>query len=179
MTQLNERMRLQPASASASAFSECFFIRSGSVSSPCRNRKEWKGLSAAPMSRCHWTRVFMTKATFPISGNVAERVPELQAVIAGVGLRELRELAVAPVELAGVDDDAADGGAVAADVLRRGERQDVGAVVDGPDEADADGVVDDERDAGLVGDGRELLEVGHVELGVADGLGVERARFRA
>jgi hypothetical protein len=51
---------------------------------------------------------------------------------------------LAPVELAAVDDDAADGGAVAADPLSRRVDDNVGAVLDGADEvaARAEGVVD-------------------------------------
>ena len=50
----------------------------------------------------------------------------------------------APVELARVDEDAGDGGAVAADPLCGGVDDDVGAVLDGTDEvaAGAKGVVD-------------------------------------
>lgn len=54
-------------------------------------------------------------------GDGAKRLPELEAVVALGGLDELREsLAVlAPVKLARVDNDAADGGAVAADPFGR------------------------------------------------------------
>ena len=40
------------------------------------------------------------------------------------------------------------------------------------------GVVHDQRDAGVVGDLGEGFEIRHVELGVADGFGVDRARLR-
>jgi hypothetical protein len=79
-------------------------------------------------------------------GDCAEGFPELEAVVAFAGLDELGEaFAVgAPVELAGVDDDAADGCAVAADPFCGGVDDDVGAVVDGTEEvaACAEGVVD-------------------------------------
>ncbi len=81
---------------------------------------------------------------------VAEDVPELQAVVALVGLGEERVAAAAPVEVAAVDDDAADGGAVPAEPLGERLDDDSGAVLDraaqvrGPE-----GVVDDERDAEL------------------------------
>lgn len=54
-------------------------------------------------------------------GDGAKRLPELEAVVALGGLDELGEsLAVrAPVKLARVDNDAADGGAVAADPFGR------------------------------------------------------------
>lgn len=74
----------------------------------------------------------------------AKGLPELEAVVAVRGLRHLREAAVVPLELAAVDDDAADGGAVAADPLGGGVDDDVGAVLDGADEvaSRAKGVVD-------------------------------------
>ena len=106
---------------------------------------------------------------------VCEHVPELEAVIAGVGLRELGEFPVAPVEFAPVDDDAAYRRAVAADILRRRSGKNVGSVVQGPHETDADRIVDDERDTGVMGDFCESLEIGHVELRVADGLRINGA----
>lgn len=77
-------------------------------------------------------------------GDGAKRLPELEAVVAVRRLRHLREAAVVPLELSAIDDNAADGGAVAADPLCRRVDYDVGAVVDGTDEvaACAEGVVD-------------------------------------
>jgi len=51
------------------------------------------------------------------AGEVPERVPVNEAVVAGIGLGEAGELAVAPVEGAAIDDGAPDRRAVAADVL--------------------------------------------------------------
>ena len=110
--------------------------------------------------------------------HVAQRVPVHQPVVARVRLGELRELPVVPLELARIHDHAADGGAVAADVLRGRGGQDVRAVVDRPHQPDADGVVHDQRDAVLVRDLRDGLEVRHVQLRIADGLDVDRARLR-
>ena len=107
---------------------------------------------------------------------VAEDVPELEAVVARVGLREFRELAVSPVEFAPVDDDSAYGRAVAAYVLRRRCGKDVRPVIEGPYQTDADRVVDYERNARVMGYLRERLEIGHVELGIADGLRIDRPR---
>ncbi len=53
---------------------------------------------------------------------------------------------------------------------------DVGAEVDGSGQERGEGVVDDHRDAGFVGDGRDPLEVGHVEARVADRLQVDGFR---
>lgn len=68
-------------------------------------------------------------------GDGAKRLPELEAVVALGGLDELGEpLAVlAPVKLAGVNDDTSNGGSVAADPLGSRVDDDVGAVVDGAD----------------------------------------------
>src|SRR5207245_7734099 len=65
---------------------------------------------------------------------VAEGLVEDDAVVAGRGRGELGELAVAPVELAGLDDHAAHRGAVPADVFRRRVHDDVRAPFDGPAE---------------------------------------------
>ena len=111
------------------------------------------------------------------SGDVAQGVPKNEAVVARVGLGELGEFAVVPLEVAAIHDYAADGGAVPADVFRGGKHDDVRAMLDGFHEADAHGVVHHERDARLMGDGRERLEIRHVELRVADGLGVNGARL--
>ncbi len=86
------------------------------------------------------------------TGKVPEDLPEFQAVIARVRFGELGEFAVSPVEFSGIDDDAADGGAVTADELRRRCGQDVGPVVDRFHEAHADRVVHDEGDPRLMGD---------------------------
>ena len=106
------------------------------------------------------------------AGHVAQRVPINQAVIARIGFGEFRELAVVPLEFAGIHDDAADAGAVAADVFRGRSDDDVRAVIKRPHQADADRVVHDQRNAGLVRDFGDGLEVRHVELGIADGLDV-------
>lgn len=79
-------------------------------------------------------------------GDGAERLPELEPVVALGGLDHLREprRVRAPVELAAVDDDAADGRAVAPDPLGRRVHHDVGAVLDRAHEvaARAERVVD-------------------------------------
>ena len=75
-------------------------------------------------------------------------------MIAGVRLRDRRKFAAGlPVELARVDDDAAEGRAVSADKLGGGMEHDVRAVLDGPDQIGrAEGVVDGEGNAVPVGD---------------------------
>lgn len=79
-------------------------------------------------------------------GDGAEGLPELEAVVAVGGLVHLGEAGgvLAPVELAGVDDDTADGGAVTSDPLGGGVDDDISAVVDGSNEvtASTEGVVD-------------------------------------
>ena len=78
---------------------------------------------------------------------VAEGLVEDDAVVAGRGRGELGELAVAPVELARLDDHAAHGRAVAADVLGRRVHHDVGAPLDRPAQVRrGHGVVEHQRD---------------------------------
>lgn len=79
-------------------------------------------------------------------GDGTKGIPELEAVIALRGLDELGEpgAVLTPVELARVDDDSADGCAVAADPLGGRVNDNVGAVVNGSDEvaASAKGIID-------------------------------------
>ena len=99
-------------------------------------------------------------------------------MVAGAGLGERGELLV-PRELAAIDDDAADGGAVAAQELGGGVEHDIGAVLDGTAQIGRrHGVVDHQRHAGFMRDGRHLLDIEHVHARVGDGLAVERARLR-
>ena len=84
---------------------------------------------------------------------LAEVVPEAQVAVGRDRLGHDREVAVVPREAAGVDDRAADRGAVAAEVLRRGVQDDVGAEVQRPAEVGrGERRVDRERDAGVVRD---------------------------
>src|ERR1700685_1043499 len=57
-------------------------------------------------------------ARFDDEADVAESLPEVHAVVGARGLGELRELAVVPREFAAIDDNAADGGAMAAHEFR-------------------------------------------------------------
>lgn len=103
-----------------------------------------------------------------------EDLPEVEAVVASAGLGEERELAVAPVEFARVDDDATNDGAVAANPLGSRVEDNVSAVLDGADNVTtvAKGVVDDQRNAGGVGNVGDGAVVGNVVGGVAEGLDV-------
>ena len=83
-------------------------------------------------------------------------------MVAGVLVGDNRELAVVPFELAGIDDSAADRRAMAADVLRRGDHFYVRAVLEWPEEADPDGVIDNDRYACIVSDLRYRLEVRYI-----------------
>ena len=80
----------------------------------------------------------------------------------------------------GLDDDAADARAVAADELRRRVDHDVGAPLDRAAEIRRrERVVDDQRQLVLVRDRRDGLDVEHVAGRVADRLAVERLRVLA
>ena len=82
-----------------------------------------------------------------------------------------------PRELAAVDDDAADAGAVAAEPLCQGMDDDVGPVIDGLGEVrGAEGAVDYQGDAVVVGDFGDCIEVGDLERRVRDRLDEEGAR---
>ena len=96
-------------------------------------------------------------------------------MVAGVGISDISELAAGfPVKFAAVHDDAAQGGAVAADELGGRVDHDVCAVLDGADQVrGAEGVVDDQRQAVLVGNGGDGINVGDIAVGVAQGLQID------
>ena len=95
-------------------------------------------------------------------------------MIRGIGVDKIRKASGSlPVEFAAVDDDAADGGSVAADELGGRVDDDVGAPLDGPAESGrGGGVVDDQRQTVFMGDAGERFDIDNVELGIAEGLGV-------
>ena len=105
---------------------------------------------------------------------LAEVTPPGHAVVGGNRLGHRREVAVAPVKAAGLDDNAAEGGAVAAQELGDRVNDDVRAVLEGANQVGGgDGGVHDQRDAGLVGDLCQALQVGNLAGGVGDNLGVD------
>ena len=99
-------------------------------------------------------------------------------MVARVRLDELRELARGnPVELAAVDDDAAERRAVAADELRSRVDDDVRAILERAQLIRRrERAVDDERDVVLVRDVSDSLDVDEVGIRIADGLDVDNAR---
>lgn len=104
-------------------------------------------------------------------------IHEADAVVAGVGVSKRGELAAGlPVELAGIDDDTAQRGAVAADELGGRVDNDVRAVLDRTDQVrSAEGVVDDQRDVVLVGNLGDGVDVGNVRVGVTQRLQIDGA----
>ena len=99
-----------------------------------------------------------------------------QAVVAGGGLVELGELlgVCTVVEVTGVNDYAADGGAVATQVLGCGVDDHVRAVLDGAQQVGGGhGVVHDQGHAVFVRNCSDGLDVEHVVAGVGYGLAVE------
>ena len=101
-------------------------------------------------------------------------------MIAGVRCSELRIAAAGrPVERTGIDDDAAERRAVAAEELRGGVDDDVRAERDDLDPVGrTERVVDDERQAVAVGDGGNGLDVRNVAVRVAQRLEIDGARVR-
>ena len=116
---------------------------------PWASRNALNGEIAEPRSRSSCTRALMMYA-----GGAESR--EHHAVVARVGRGEAGELRrCVQSNVAAVDDDAADRRAVAAEVLRRRVHDDVGAVLERPDQVRGrDRVVDDQRHACVVRDVR-------------------------
>ena len=87
---------------------------------------------------------------------------------------------VVPRELAAVDDDAADGGAVAAHELGERMHDDIRAVIErAGDVGRSEGVIDDQRNAVLVRDFRYRLDIENIAARIADGLAIEQLWFSA
>ena len=105
----------------------------------------------------------------------AEGIPVHQAVVCRARLAHQRELAVSPVERAGVDDDSSQAGAMATDPLRGAFHHHIGTVLDRAQQGAAgpEGVVDNQRNAALLGEGGESLEVGNVEARIAHRLDID------
>ena len=79
-----------------------------------------------------------------------------------------------PVELAAIHDDAAQGGTVAADELGGGVDHDVSAMLNGADQIGrAEGVVNHQRQAVLMGNLGDGVDVGDVAVGIAQGLQID------
>ena len=82
---------------------------------------------------------------------IAERLVKANAVITRRRFDHARKIAVVPVELAGLDHDPAHARAMSADKLGRRVHDDIGAVVDGFAQIRrSKGIVDDQRNAGIV-----------------------------
>ena len=107
-------------------------------------------------------------------GEGFEGVPMHQPVVGGIGGGETGEASGAPVEIAAVHDDAADGGAVTGEVFGGGVDDDVcapfeGAVEDGREA----GVVENQRHVRGAGDGGDFFDGEDVEGGVAQAFAVK------
>ncbi len=104
---------------------------------------------------------------------------EIDAVIAGIGLAQGRELARRlPVEAPAIDQRAADGDAVAAQPFGRGMHDDVAAMLDRPAEIGrGEGGIDQQRQARAMRHRRHRRDVEHLEAGIAEDLGEDEPRL--
>ena len=105
-------------------------------------------------------------------GEGAENFPEFHAVVAGIGFRKFGELTVPPVEFAAVHDNPADGSPMAADELRCRRSENVGPIRQGLHQSHAAGIIYDERNPGVPGDGGDGLKIRNVQFGIPDGFSV-------
>ena len=101
-------------------------------------------------------------------------------MIGGLGLGQGRKtVALRPVEAAGLDDDAAQRMAMAAQELRGRMADNVGAPGEGFAEiGGGQGVVDDQRNTRLMGDRRHPLEIDDDAAGIGEVLDKDRLRAR-
>ena len=96
-------------------------------------------------------------------------------MIAGVRLGEFREFAVIPVEFTAVDNHSADRSAVPADIFGGGSGQNIHAVIERPDNANADGIIHHQRNPGIMGNLGQSFEIRDIQLGIADSFGINGA----
>ena len=107
----------------------------------------------------------------------ADRVRKGHAMVARIRISNRRIMpARLPVELAGIDDNAAERRAVTADELRRGMHNDVRAVLNRANQVGrAERVVNHQRKAVPMGDFRNCVDVGNIAVRVAEGFQINRA----
>ena len=109
---------------------------------------------------------------------VAEIMGETQAVVAAVGQIVEVEFRIGPVEIARVDDGAADGRAMAADPLGKRMDDDVRAIFDGAQQRRRrERRIDDQRQMVFFGDRRISFDISDIQARVADRLDVDGARL--
>ncbi len=98
----------------------------------------------------------------------------LQTMVAGIRIGELGKLSPGPVEVPGVHDHAANGVAVAVDELGGRFCDNISTVVQRPGQSHSSRVVDHKRNLIPVSDLCQEPEIGNIQLGVADSLGIDR-----
>ena len=105
---------------------------------------------------------------------LTEVTPPGHAVVGGNRLGHGREVAVTPVEAAGLDDNTAEGGAVAAQELGDRVNDNVGTVLEGANQVrGGQGCVHNQGNTRLVCDLCEAFQVGNLTGGVRHDLGVD------
>ncbi len=114
---------------------------------------------------------------FQDKGEIRECSGIGEAVIGRIGLDKVAKAAgLGPVKFATVDDDAGDAVAVSAEEFCGRMDDDIRAPLDGiAKDGRGNRVIDDERQAMFMRDGREFFQVDHIELGIAEGFGIDGA----
>ncbi len=111
---------------------------------------------------------------------VAKDVPQFQTVIAGIFLCEIRELAVAPVEVAAVHDQSTDRRSMSADKLCCRMDNDIRSVLQRTVQIRrGQRVVDHDRHACFLSNLGDLFVREDIQLGVAHGLAVDELDLRS
>ena len=118
-------------------------------------------------------------------GNIAELtlgtedVPEVEIVIAGTRFREDGKIAAAPIELSGIDDNAAYGSSVPADPFCRRVNNDVCTMGNRIKKVSSlsERIIDDKRNSVRMSCFCNRLEIRNVKPGISDGLHINRFCF--
>ena len=109
-------------------------------------------------------------------GKVAECLPVVESVVGRIRLSQFGEFAVIPGEGAAGDNRAADAGAVAADEFGERVNDNVRTMLQRSEKVrGGDGIIDDKRDAGSMGNSGYRLEIINIVFRIADRLDVDQA----
>src|SRR5512139_4085753 len=92
-------------------------------------------------------------------------------MITWVWFSKFRKFPVAPVELPGIDDHSSDRCSMSTDILCCRVNNDIHTIVNRPNQADTNRIVDNEGNARLMRYPGDSLKVRHIQLGITNGLG--------
>ena len=92
-----------------------------------------------------------------------------------IGIGKFREFSIAPVEGARIDNYPSYRVAMPTDIFCCRQYDNIGTILNRTYESDSGGIINNERNPIFMGDFRYDLEIGNVEFGISDRLGINRS----